>query len=258
MAEKNVQKVPPNGSVSSEKRFLEGPRSRWKEFLFVFKVMNEFIRGFRNLHFAGPCVTFFGSARFNEEHPYYQATRQLSARVAEMGFTILTGGGPGIMEAANRGAFENGHLSIGCNIVLPHEQKENPYLHKWLEFRYFFVRKVLLVKYSYAFVVMPGGMGTMDELFESLTLIQTGKIKDFPVILFGKDYWKHLRLLLTEMEEAGTISPGDLDLLLFTDSQDETIQHLQKYSVRKFGLKKGPKKGLRWLGEFMWPGRQSA
>jgi uncharacterized protein (TIGR00730 family) len=217
-------------------------------------VLKEFIRGFRNLHFAGPCVTFFGSARFKEDHPYYKATRELAARVAEMGFTILTGGGPGIMEAANRGAFENGHLSVGCNILLPTEQKENPYLHKWLVFRYFFVRKVLLVKYSYAFVVMPGGMGTLDELFEALTLIQTGKIKNFPVILFGTEYWKNLFNMLQDMENAGTIGKNDLDLLLFTDSIDDTLAHLEKHSVAKFGLKKGAKyRPMRWLGEFFWP-----
>lgn len=243
-----------NGSYNSENRFLEGPRSRWKELIFVVKVMGEFIRGFRNLHFAGPCVTFFGSARFKEDHEYYQITRKLSAEVAKMGFTILTGGGPGIMEAANRGAYEAGYLSIGCNIELPHEQKANPYLHKWLLFRYFFVRKVLLVKYSYAFVVMPGGMGTLDELFEALTLIQTGKIKNFPVILFGKDYWKNLSEHLADMEKAGTISSRDLDLLLFTDSIEETIQYLQQHSVAKFGLRKGSGfKGIKWLGEFIWP-----
>lgn len=239
-------------AFNSEKFFLEGPRSRTREFLFVFKVMREFIRGFRTLHFVGPCVTIFGSARFNENHEYYKKTVELAARISDLGFTIMTGGGPGIMEAANRGAFENNGRSIGCNIILPHEQKENPYLHKWVTFKYFFVRKTLLIKYSYAFVAMPGGMGTMDELFEAITLIQTGKIKNFPVILFGKDYWQNLIKLLDEFMKRGTISPHDLDLLLITDSIDETIEHLKKYAIEEFSLKKGRKiKPLRWLGEFV-------
>lgn len=238
-----------NGSLRSEQRFLEGPRSRFREFLFVLKVMTEFINGFRKLHFVGPCVTYFGSARFDENHPYYKATRELAAKTSQMGFATMTGGGPGIMEAANRGAFESGGYSIGCNIVLPQEQHENPYLHKWVTFRYFFVRKVLLVKYSYAFVVMPGGMGTMDELFESLTLIQTGKIKDFPVVLFGKDYWKNLVEMLEDMVKQGTISAGDLDLLLVTDSLEDTVAHLQKHVVEKFELKRTKLKPSSILGE---------
>ncbi len=141
-------------------------------------IVREFVRGFRKLHFAGPCVTFFGSARFKEDHPYYEATRDLARRVGRVGFSIMTGGGPGLMEAANRGAREVGARSIGCNIVLPHEQKPNDYLDVNLTFNRFFVRKVLLVKYSICFVVMPGGAGTVDELFETITLIQTGKVKD--------------------------------------------------------------------------------
>lgn len=239
--------------LNSETRFLEGPRSRSREFLFIIKVMREFISGFRQLHFVGPCVTVFGSARFDENHHYYQTTVQLAARISDLGFTIMTGGGPGIMEAANKGAFENNGRSIGCNILLPHEQKENPYLHKWVTFRYFFVRKVLLLKYSYAFVVMPGGMGTMDEMFEAITLIQTGKIKNFPVILFGKEYWKNLIELMDDFVKQGTISAKDMDLLLVTDSIDETIAHLRKYSIKEFGLKKGRRiKPLKWLGEFLF------
>lgn len=240
--------------LNSEKRFLEGPRSRTREFLFIIKVMREFISGFRQLHFVGPCVTVFGSARFDENHHYYKKTVELAARISDLGFTIMTGGGPGIMEAANRGAFENNGRSIGCNILLPHEQKENPYLHKWVTFRYFFVRKVLLLKYSYAFVVMPGGMGTMDEMFEAITLIQTGKIKNFPVILFGKDYWKNLIKLMEDFVQQGTISAKDLELLLITDSVDETIAHLRRYSIEEFGLKKGKRiKPLKWMGEILVP-----
>lgn len=236
----------------SERRFLEGPRSRLKEFFFTLKVIKDFINGFRALHFVGPCVTVFGSARFDENHFYYQKAKEIGAGITELGFAVLTGGGPGIMEAANRGAFENNGRSIGCNIVLPHEQKENPYLHKWVNIHYFFVRKTLLIKYSYAFVIMPGGWGTMDELFEALTLIQTGKIKNFPVVIFGKDYWKNLLELMDDMVKKETISASDLDLLLITDSVEETIAHIKKYSVQKFGLRKSKKLNpLKWLGEFV-------
>src|SRR5580765_7592539 len=156
---------------------LEGPRARVVEFKRVWRIAAEFIRGFRALHFVGPCVTVFGSARFKEGDPYYQLAREVGKGIASLGMTTMTGGGPGIMEAANRGAKEAGGTSIGCNIILPHEQKPNPYLDRFVEFRYFFVRKLMLIKYSYAFVVMPGGFGTLDELFESLTLVQTGKIR---------------------------------------------------------------------------------
>lgn len=175
----------------------------------------------------GPCVTFFGSARFAETDAEYQSAREAAAEAAKLGFTVLTGGGPGIMEAANRGAFESGGRSIGCNIVLPYEQKENPYVHKWVLIRYFFVRKVLLVKYSQAFIVYPGGMGTMDELFEALTLIQTGKIQNFPVVLVGKSYWKNLQELLDDMVQRGTISKKDLSLLTITDEVGEVQRILQ-------------------------------
>ena len=163
--------------AKSEIRFLQGPQNRWQEFTFAVKVLFEFIKGFRALHFAGPCVTIFGSARFKDGHPYYDITEILSGRIAQLGFTIMTGGGPGIMEAANKGAKAVGGRSVGCNIVLPMEQEPNPYLDKWVNIRYFFVRKTLLIKYSYAFVVMPGGFGTLDEYFEALTLIQTKKNK---------------------------------------------------------------------------------
>src|SRR3954469_10676629 len=154
-----------------EIQFLEGPQSRWKDFKYTVSVLLEFIRGFRTLHFVGPCVTIFGSARFKEDHEYYKQTRALAAEIAQLGFTIMTGGGPGIMEAANRGAKDVGGRSVGCNIVLPIEQHHNKYLDKWVDIKYFFVRKVLLVKYSYAFVVMPGGFGTLDEFYEAITLV---------------------------------------------------------------------------------------
>lgn len=255
MAKKSIKELREK-YMQSERRFLEGPRSRRGELLFIFKVMWEFIKGFQKLHFLGPCVTVFGSARFKEDHPYYIKAMELSAAISDLGFTIITGGGPGIMEAANRGAFEAGGRSVGCNIVLPHEQRENPYVQKSVEFRYFFVRKVLLVKYSYAFVCMPGGMGTMDEMFEALTLIQTGKIKNFPVILFGKEYWKNLYELLDDMVKQGTISAPDLNLLLITDSVEDSITYLKSKAIDQFGLKKSRRiRPLRFMGEFFYPKR---
>lgn len=233
-----------------EIRFLEGPQSRWQEFKFTVKTVFEFIKGFRALHFSGPCVTVFGSARFKEDHPYYKTTQQLSAEIAKLGFTIMTGGGPGLMEAANRGAKDVGGKSVGCNIVLPHEQKPNPYLDKWVNIRYFFVRKQLLIKYSFAFVVMPGGFGTLDEYFESLTLIQTKKISEFPIIIFDKAYHKDLVEHIEKMKQAGTISSTDTELFLITDSIEECISKIKEKSITKFNLKAETKnKPFRWLLE---------
>jgi uncharacterized protein (TIGR00730 family) len=239
----NGERIPEN-----EILFLDGPRSRWQDFKFVIKVCIEFIRGFRALHFVGPCVTIFGSARFGEDSPYYQLTRKLSGEIAKLGFTIMTGGGPGIMEAANRGAREAGGKSVGCNIILPMEQEPNPYLDKWVNIRYFFVRKTLLIKYSYVFVIMPGGFGTLDELFEAMTLIQTKTIKDFPVIIFCKDYHKDMLEHIEQMKVRKTISPGDLSLFLITDSIDEAVTHIQK-SIRKFNLQPAKPHPLKWLLE---------
>jgi uncharacterized protein (TIGR00730 family) len=219
-----------------ERVFLEGPRSRGSELKSLLTILAEFIRGFRALHFVGPCVTVFGSARFREDHPYYALARTVGQRLAKIGFTVMTGGGPGIMEAANRGAKEAGGFSVGCNVVLPEEQKINAYLDRWVTFRHFYVRKVMLVKYSYAFVVMPGGMGTMDEFFEAAVLIQTRKIESFPVILFGKEYWRPLVEFLNEMVEEGTIDQKDLVLFLFTDAVDEAMDHIQKHAIEPFGL----------------------
>jgi uncharacterized protein (TIGR00730 family) len=220
-----------------ETYFLEGPHSRGSEFLFSVRVFREFIRGFRNLHFVGPCVTVFGSARFTEDHPYYEVARNIGHRLADLGFTVMTGGGPGVMEAANRGAWEGNGISVGCNIRLPQEQKPNPYLDRWVTFDHFFVRKVLLFKYSYAFIIMPGGFGTSDEMFEALTLIQTAKISHFPLIVVGKEYWHDIRDLMKMMVEAGTVSADDLQLLYFTDSIDEMVDILQSRAIKPFGLK---------------------
>lgn len=226
---------PPN--VNSERIFLQGPQSRWKEFMFLLRVMREFIRGFRKLHFIGPCITVFGSARFKEGHPYYELAREAGAGLAKLGFTVMTGGGPGVMEGANRGAREAGGRSVGCNIVLPHEQHPNPYLDRWVNIRYFFVRKVLLSKYSYGFVVLPGGFGTLDELFEAVTLMQTGKVQRFPVVMIGLDYHQHLKAHLDKMVADKTIAVGDLDLLLFTDSVAEAMHWVEVQTRNRFGLR---------------------
>lgn len=231
---------------NQEIRFLEGPQSRWKDFVFTVKVVKEFVKGFRTLHFAGPCVCVFGSARFPEDHPTYAKTRELSAEIAKLGLTIMTGGGPGVMEAANRGAKDVGGKSVGCNIVLPHEQKPNPFLDKSVDMRYFFVRKTLLIKYSYAFVVMPGGFGTLDEYFEALTLIQTGKLKEFPIIIFDKAYHHDIIEHIEKMKANGTISPKDLNLCLFTDSVEEAVTYIRENAIRKFGLKPEEKRKASW------------
>jgi len=181
----------------------------------AIRVFLEMLRGFEFFDFDGPCVTVFGSARFKEDHPYYQMARALGRRLAEAGYVVMTGGGPGIMEAANRGAKEAGGVSLGSNIILPHEQGANGYMDRFMEFDHFFVRKVMLVKYSCAFVVMPGGFGTLDEVFETLTLMQTDKIYDFPVIAMGTDYWRRLQGFLREtLLNESTIDPDDLQLLI--------------------------------------------
>lgn len=230
--------------LQEEIKFLNGPQSRWNDFKFTVNVVSEFIKGFRTLHFVGPCVTIFGSARFKEDHPYYKATQKLAGEIAKLGFTIMTGGGPGVMEAANRGAKDVGGKSVGCNIILPHEQGHNPYLDKWVNIKYFFVRKHLLLKYSYAFVVMPGGFGTLDEYFGAVTLIQTQMIKGFPVIIFEKAFYEHIMQHINLMIREQTISPQDVKLCLFTDSIEEAIEHLKKNSIQQFGLE--PAKKRKW------------
>ncbi|MBX3145532.1 MAG: TIGR00730 family Rossman fold protein [Gemmatimonadales bacterium] len=226
-----------------EERFLAAPASRLAEFFRVVRIATEFVRGFRALHFAGPCVTVFGSARFREDHPYYTLGRKVGERIAGLGLTTMTGGGPGIMEAANRGAREAGGRSIGCNIWLPKEQHLNPYVDRFVTFRYFFVRKVMLVKYSYAFVVLPGGFGTLDELFEALTLVQTEKITAFPIVLMGVDYWSPMFDFIRDTLVAqGTIDPSDLQYFRLTDSLDEMVEELERsMAVNAPGWSRSPR-----------------
>lgn len=240
---KLFKKKPLTEEEMEDRVFIEGPHSRLRELWFLIRVMWGFLYGFRTLHFVGPLVTVFGSARTEPDNPYYDEAVQVGRGLAEMGFGVMTGGGPGIMEAANKGAHEAGGRSIGCNIRLPFEQEPNPYLDCMLEFNYFFVRKVMLLKYSYAFVVMPGGAGTMDELFETFTLIQTNKIFNFPIVLIGKDYFEPLVKLLESMVVEGTISESDLDLFIVTDSIEEAMNHIKVNIVDKYGLalKKVPK-----------------
>jgi uncharacterized protein (TIGR00730 family) len=235
----------------ADQLFLEGPRSRFDELITLVRVMTDFLRGFRVLHFVGPCVTVFGSARVSVDSPYYELARKMGAAVAQLGFTVMTGGGPGIMEAANRGAKDVNGRSVGCGIQLPHEQHDNAYLDRSVTMHYFFVRKALLIKYSYAFIVMPGGAGTMDELFEALTLIQTGKIRNFPIVIMGLDYWKELVAFFGKMATAGTISPSDVHLVYATDSIEEAIAHIREKAITPFGLKlvRRIKRSFPWLGE---------
>jgi uncharacterized protein (TIGR00730 family) len=245
----DAQTIPAAPAAHRDERiFLEGPQTRKSELWTLLRIMREFIRGFRVLHFVGPCVTVFGSARFKEDHPFYAMAREVGRKLTDLGFTVMTGGGPGIMEAANRGAKETGGISVGCNIVLPKEQSANPYLDYVVTFRYFFVRKVMLLKYSYAFIVMPGGVGTMDEMFEALTLIQTRKILEFPVVLMGVEYWQPLLDLLQRMVSAATISAEDLNLVKVTDSIPEAMAHIQTHAIEKFGLRRAPKRS-KLLGE---------
>jgi uncharacterized protein (TIGR00730 family) len=225
--------------------FLEGPKTRTFEIHHAFKVFFEMIRGFRKFHFLGPCVTVFGSARFAEDHKHYRLAFEIGQELALKGFAVMTGGGPGIMEAANRGAKIMGGCSVGCNITLPKEQKPNPYLDEWMEFKYFMVRKFMLAKYSYGFVALPGGFGTLDELFGVLTLIQTKKIKNFPVVLVGLEFWEPLRTLIEErLVQAKTIDPDDTKTLYFTDSPHEAAAFIQSVATDKFNLSIRPRQIL--------------
>lgn len=225
---------------AEEQIFLEGPHGVHSEIPRSVRVLTDCVRGLWRLRNVGPCVTIFGSARFHEDHPMYDLTRQVGREIARRGFTVMTGGGPGLMEAANRGAKDVGGRSVGCNIRLPMEQRPNPYLDLWLEFRYFFIRKMMLAKYSYAFIAMPGGFGTMDELFEVANLIQTKKILNFPLVLMGKAYWKPLLAFLHEtMVKSRTVNPDDVDRIIVSDSPEEVADRVREAGVRQFGLTVG-------------------
>jgi len=242
--------VPRFGEDQPDRELLAGPQDRSSELGRLLRIAFEFFRGFRQLHFVGPCVTVFGSARFGEEHTYYGMARSVGAELAHVGFTVLTGGGPGVMEAANRGARDAGGRSIGCNIRLPMEERPNPYLDRFVEFRYFFVRKVMLAKYSYAFVVLPGGLGTLDEVFEMATLIQTGKVRDFPLVLMGSEFWQPLLEFMEHtMVANGVIDRADLDRLIVTDSPAEAVQRIQEVAFGRFGVHYQPPRRRRWMLE---------
>ena len=221
-----------------ERDFLAGPASRVHDWASAVRIFREFLYGYRQLRRVGPSVTVFGSARFGEDNPYYELAREMGKHLAQSGTTVITGGGPGVMEAANRGARDGGGYSVGCNIKLPQEQEPNPYLDLWIDFHYFFVRKVMLVRYSHAFVVLPGGFGTLDEFFETATLIQTGKIEDFPIVLMGTDYWLPLRgfIIDTLLKGVRTISPADVTRLYLTDSPADAMACIAASASERLGL----------------------
>lgn len=216
--------------VTADQQLLEIPTKAEQDFTQtdpwrIFKIMGEFVDGFDDLARIPPGVSIFGSARIQPDSEYYQAAVETGRLLAKAGYAVITGGGPGIMEAGNKGAQEAGGISIGCNIELPFEQAPNPYQSVSLTFNYFFVRKVMFVKYAVAFIIFPGGFGTMDELFEALTLIQTRKIRNFPVVLFGSKYWGGLAQWIKDtMIGQATISPEDIELLVVTDSPEEAVQ----------------------------------
>jgi uncharacterized protein (TIGR00730 family) len=226
-----------NNSVSQENKQRNWVKLGGENSWTMFKVVAELVEGFDRMNKIGPCISIFGSARTKPEEKYYGIAVDMAKRLAEEGFGIITGGGPGIMEAGNKGATEAGGLSVGLNIELPHEQGNNPYISpdKVLNFNYFFVRKVMFVKYAQAFIAFPGGFGTMDELFEVLTLIQTGKIEPVPVILFGSDFWGGMRDWVQNSlsEEFKTVSPKDMDLIPVTDSIDEVVNIINEFYADK-------------------------
>ncbi|HJP40308.1 MAG TPA: TIGR00730 family Rossman fold protein [Dehalococcoidia bacterium] len=227
--------------------FLEGPQNRGWELRHMARVFSEYIRAVRALHFLGPCVTVFGSARLEEEDPNYQLARATGSALADTGFTVMTGAGPGIMEAANRGAKEAGGATVGCNIALPLEQDPNSYLDRVFTFRYFFIRKVMLAKYSYGFIAFPGGLGTLDEVFEAQTLIQTGKARDLPLVLMGTWFWEPLiDFMRNTLLESGTVDQIDIDRLLITDSPEEAAHHIRTVAMERFGLRYKTRPRRRW------------
>ena len=222
---------------AADEALLSRSEDLLQDFDRAFRMFHEFVTGCRSLYDVGLAVTVFGSARFDEHHRYYRLARDLGRALAERKYAVVTGGGPGIMEAANRGAREGGGLSIGCNIVLPQEQRPNPYVDRFLEFRYFFVRKVMLVKYSEAFVLMPGGYGTLDEIFETVTLVQTGKIRHFPIVAMGRDYWQGMLDFISDtMFREGAAAEGEVGGFLVTDSVAEAVDHIDTVVRGSAGL----------------------
>lgn len=230
MSEQKRPQPPERGSLlrhleGAEKAFLAGRRPREADLESAVRIFLEFLRAFESFEFEQPCVTVFGSARFGEDHRYYARAREVGAALARAGYAVMTGGGAGIMEAANRGAREAGGLSVGCNITLPHEQKPNPYLDRFIQLDHFFVRKVMLVKYSSAFVVMPGGFGTLDEAFEIATLMQTEKIEHFPLIAVGSEFWDPLIDFARDtMIREGTLNAADASFVHVADSADDVVR----------------------------------
>lgn len=216
--------------ADAEAQFLEHGRKRGDDLESAVRVFLEFLRGMELMDVGRPVVTVFGSARFGEDHRYYQQARELGQVLAEKGFAVMTGAGPGIMEAANRGCKEAGGLSLGANIQLPHEQQPNAYVDRYVEFSHFFVRKVMLVKYSCAFVAMPGGFGTLDEIFETLTLMQTGKIEAFPLVCMGTEFWHEMRDFLSQtLVTEKTIAPGDLELIHYSDDCEQVARYIAEH-----------------------------
>ncbi len=236
----------PESDVSQEERkFLMERRTPDRERARIKRIMSEFVHGFRSLYKLGPAVTVFGSARFKPDHPYYEMGRQVGWKLAEAGLTVITGGGPGAMEAANRGAHEVGGPSYGLNIVLPHEQKPNPFIDENVEFNYFFVRKVMLVKYSCAYIVLPGGLGTLDELFEAATLLQCGKIGPFPLILVGREFWRGMRDFLLFMVDQGVFGADEVGFARITDSAEEAVDFVLRSLPDALRKRLKPIKGKR-------------
>ncbi len=218
--------------MRAEKEYKNWNEIKTHDSWAVFKIMGEFVEGYEKLAKIGPCVSIFGSARTTHDNPYYSLAERIAKRITDLGFGVITGGGPGIMEAANKGAHDNGGTSVGLNIELPFEQQSNPFIDKQnsIDFDYFFVRKVMFVKYAQGFVVMPGGFGTLDELFEAITLIQTKKVDKFPIILVGRNYWQGLYdWIKNTLANQGSISPEDLQLIELVDTEDEVVQILTNF-----------------------------
>lgn len=218
---------------TKDQQLIEGPGRRMEDIRMLTSISLEFVKGFKAFSHVGPCATFFGSARFHDDHKYYDLARKTARLMSKAGFTIMTGGGPGIMEAANRGAKDVKGSSLGCNITLAHEQQPNKYLDIFVQFDHFFVRKVMLLRYSYAFIVLPGGFGTLDEVFETITLIQNKKISNFPIVMMGMDFWGPMKDFIFEtLLKNKTISEEDLRLLYFTDNPQDALSCVLSCAAR--------------------------